>query len=57
MKNSCSRSLKAVLFMLTLGLSTVCFLQVASSQVSGNTIVKVQPSETEVRVGETFSIS
>ena len=43
--------------MLVLGLSTVCFLQVASSQVSGNTIVKVQPSETEIRVGETFSIS
>ena len=57
MKNSCSGSLRAVLFMLVLGLSTVCFLQVASSQVSGNTIVKVQPSETEIRVGETFSIS
>jgi len=56
-KNSCSGSLRAVLFMLVLGLSTVCFLQVASSQVSGNTIVKVQPSETEIRVGETFSIS
>lgn len=57
MKNSCSASLKAVLFMLVLGVSTVCFLQVASSQVSGNTIVKVQPSVTVVRVGETFSTS
>ena len=57
MKNSCCRLLRAALLFLLLGLSITCFVRVGSSQVSSNSVVKVQPSETDVRVGETFSVS
>ena len=57
MKNSCCRLLRAALLFLLLGLSITCFVRVGSSQASSNSVVKVQPSETDVRVGETFSVS
>jgi hypothetical protein len=55
-KNSCSRPFKTALLMLLVGLSAASFMLVGSSQASGNTVVRVQPSTTVVSVGETFSV-
>jgi hypothetical protein len=55
-KNSYSRPFKTALLMLLVGLSAASFMLVGSSQASGNTVVRAQPSTTVVSVGETFSV-
>jgi len=56
-KDPFCRLSKAASVMLLLGLFVICLLQVGSSQAQGNTVVRVQPSKTAVRVGEAFSVS
>ena len=53
----CSKLFVAAGVLLVISLFAGYHLQVGSAQVSGGTIVKVQPSETEVRVGDTLSVS
>src|SRR5512139_2178608 len=57
MKNPGISLSKAALVSLVLCLVAVCFLRVGSSQISGDPVVRVLPSETDVLVGDTFSIS
>jgi hypothetical protein len=56
-KNSSYRLFKTALVMLLVGSSALHLCQVCSSQVSGNTVVRVQPSMYTARVNETFSVS
>jgi len=57
MKGVFSSLLKAVLLMVLLFFSSMLLMRVGSAQVSGGTVVRVQPSETDVYVGDTFSVS
>ena len=57
MKDHGSILSKTVLISIMLCLVAVCVLRVGLSQVSGDPVVRVQPSKTDVRVGDTFSVS
>ena len=57
MKNPRPKLFKTALVTLILALFATCLVQATSAQVSGNTIVRVQPSTNAPRVGEAFIVS
>ena len=57
MRDSGSGLLRAVWVVLLLCLVSVWFVRVGFSQGSGDAVVRVQPSKTDVRAGDAFSVS